>query len=212
MLDLTWQKPSGSQSDSVYPDRCMATYDGNAVPCDNKGPSSVIGLPDRYEISNLGLSASQLQAVRRKYWGADTLATIGEPRLQSIGNYIGLLGGVSVACFVWFHTGFFSGFFVSLSCGLLAYLASLFFLPIQDAFSPVHWLVPTQDWAVFIGLAVFSGAVFISSRGIRQSTVSSQPLRTLPLKALTSLLSGGGVAAAVSVFFFVMTLTLWYAD
>ena len=126
-LVLTWKKGGASQdalTSRPYPKNCEAVYDGQAVGCNSQGIGSVIGQPERYELTDLGLSAQQIRAVRRKYWSANTLQKLSEPHLISIGTGLALFGGVSAACFVWFQPGllssqpgFLSNLFVSLAYG-----------------------------------------------------------------------------------------------
>lgn len=65
-LDLAWSHTP------QYPNElgdCRATYAGKAIACESSGADYVRGLQYRYTLQgDLGLSASQLAALRQEYW------------------------------------------------------------------------------------------------------------------------------------------------
>ncbi len=195
-LTLTWKKGGAYQDDLTsrpYPKGCEAVYDGRAIGCNSQGMSSVLNQPERYEVTDLGLSAQQLRAVRRKYWDVNALQKLGEPRLMSIGIGLALLGGVSAACFTWFQPGLLSTLFVSLACGFGSYLWAWRFLgrlPYDvagDAYN-VSWSRTMQSGALTAGIAAtLLVALMLWRRNHR-----------LP-KAIASLVSGIGTAALFSI-------------
>ena len=184
-------------------------YDGQAAGCHSQGVGSVLNQPERYDVSDLGLSAQQLRAVRQKYWGVNTLQKLGEPRLISIGIGLGILGGVSTACFAWLQPGLLSSLFVILTGGFGTYFLSLYFLGsvvpydiMSDTYEPFEawtWLV--QGGAVTASaIAMLLVALMLQRRNYR-----------LP-KALASLVSGVGTAALFSYLTLFTLLWLGYAD
>ncbi len=190
-LVLTWEKggaPQDSTTIRPYPMDCKAAYDGKAVGCSNTGMSSVIGNPEQYEVTALGLSARQFQAVQRRYWGVNALERSGEPRLLKIGYGLALLGSVSAACFAWFQPGLLSNLFVGLSCGFGTYL-----LTWNRLLSPAEAIAASAVVMLLV-------ALMLQRRNHR-----------LP-KAIASLVSGIGTAALFSYLTLFTLLWLRYAD
>lgn len=120
-LEITWEKQKDDQGYPTSSSRCEARYNGQPIDCKYSGPGGVIGLPDEYEVTGLGLSSQQMSAMQRRYWGLRFLKETREAYLLSIGTAIGLTGGVIVACFVWLHPGRLSKLFASFVCGLALY-------------------------------------------------------------------------------------------
>lgn len=213
-LVLTWKKGGPSQDDITirpYPKDCEATYDGKAVGCSSQGMSSVIGNPEQYEVTELGLSTRQFQAVQRRYWGVNTLERSGEPLLMRIGFGLALLGGVSVACFAWFQfawseSGVLSNLFVSLACGFGMYLFLLSLNFLSDLLPETYeawqvWNRLTQGGAIAVSVVAMLLALLMLQRGNYR----------LP-KAIASLVGGIGTTALFSYLTLFTLLWLRYAD
>ena len=212
-LVLTWQKGGELQDGTYrpYPKDCEATYDGRAVGCRNQGMSSVIGSPDQYEVTDLGLSPRQIRGVQQRYWGVNTLERLGEPSLMKIGYGLALLGGISTACacFVWIQRGPLSSLFVSIACGFGAYLfllslnflRSLLFAAPGTSEALPDWIYVTQGGAMIGGVIAMLLVALTFQRG-----------RAYLPKAIASLVSGIGTAAVLSYLTLFMLLWLRYAD
>jgi len=83
---------------------CKATYGGQPVGCYNNDFSLGAMIQRAFQIREIGLETQQLKAVRRKYWGLNTLLDIGEVRLLKIGTGLVIAFSTLVAYFVWIHT------------------------------------------------------------------------------------------------------------
>ncbi|MGI8934881.1 MAG: hypothetical protein ACR2FS_12490 [Phormidesmis sp.] len=210
-LTVTWQKGGAAQNDLFnppYPENCEAVYDGQAVGCNSKGMGSVLNQPDRYEVTELGLSAQQLRAVRQKYWGVNTLQKLSEPRLMRVGIGLALLGGVSAACFAWLQPGWLSNLFVSLACGFGMYLSTWNFLgrlPYDIAGNTDETI---QDWS----LTMQGGALTAGIAAMLLVILMLQRRNNRLPKAIASLVSGIGTAALFSYLTLFTLLWLGYAD
>ncbi len=214
-LVLTWKKGGASQDFPPYPRGCEAVYDGQAVGCNSQGMSSVIGQPDQYELTDLGLSAQQLRAVRQKYWGVNALQKLGEPRLMSTGLGLAIFGGVSIACFVWLQPGLLSNqpgllsnLFVSLAYGFGTYFLASYFLSSVMPYDPSGTYETFQTWYRLIkGGAMTAGAIamLLVALMLRRRNYRFG-------QALVSLVSGAGTAALCSYLTLFTLLWLGYAD
>lgn len=118
LLDLNLTKGGDYK---YYFSNCRALYDGRSVGCRKTGQSYAPILSDIYEITDLGLSPQQLQAVKQEYWGINALMQLGEIRLMWISAGLSLAAGISAAFFTWFYPGLFSKAFTSLACGFGMY-------------------------------------------------------------------------------------------
>lgn len=83
---------------------CKATYGGQPVGCYNNDFGLGAMLQRAFQIRDIGLDTQQLKAVRRKYWGLNTLLDIGEVRLIGIGTGLAIAFSTIVAYFVWVRT------------------------------------------------------------------------------------------------------------
>ncbi len=83
---------------------CKATYGGQPVGCYNNDFNLGAMIQRAFQIRDIGLDTQQLKAVRRKYWGLNTLLDIGEVRLLEIGTGLAIAFSAIVACFVWVRT------------------------------------------------------------------------------------------------------------
>jgi hypothetical protein len=83
---------------------CQALYDGQSISCQNKGGFEYAPmLSESFEVSGLGLTDQQLQAVRQKYWGISTLLAWGEDGLLRIWWALTLSTSAVAAHFGWFY-------------------------------------------------------------------------------------------------------------
>ncbi|MEO1402453.1 MAG: hypothetical protein AAFV72_14590 [Cyanobacteria bacterium J06635_1] len=82
-------------------DNCQAQYDGQFVDCRGTSIDYAPWTSESFEIIPSGLSPQQLRAIRRKYWGVNTLLALGESGLFQISLLLSLsacgLGIYSVA-------------------------------------------------------------------------------------------------------------------
>ncbi|MGD1857739.1 MAG: hypothetical protein ACFB2W_26180 [Leptolyngbyaceae cyanobacterium] len=83
---------------------CQATYDGQPVGCYNNDFGLGAMIQRAFQIRDIGLDTQQLKALRRKYWGLNTLLDIGEVRLLKIGTGLAISLSAIVACFIWVRT------------------------------------------------------------------------------------------------------------
>ena len=83
---------------------CKATYGGQPVGCYNNDFNLGAMIQRAFQIRDIGLDTQQLKAVRRKYWGLNTLLDIGEVRLLEIGTGLAIAFSTLVAYFVWVRT------------------------------------------------------------------------------------------------------------
>ena len=83
---------------------CKATYGGQPVGCYNNDFGLGAMIQRAFQIRDIGLDTQQLKAVRRKYWGLNTLLDIGEVRLLEIGTGLAIAFSTLVTYFVWVHT------------------------------------------------------------------------------------------------------------
>jgi hypothetical protein len=98
VLTLTPNESNGFASS------CKATYGGQPVGCYNNDFNLGAMIQRAFQIRDIGLDTQQLKAVRRKYWGLNTLLDIGEVRLLEIGTGLAIAFSAIVACFVWVRT------------------------------------------------------------------------------------------------------------
>jgi hypothetical protein len=135
LLDLSLTKGSDYQYDFT---NCRALYDGQSVGCREVGQTYAPVASELYEITALGLSSQQLQALKQEYWGINMLMPLSEHDLISICTGMSLVTGMIAAFLVWFHPGNFSKGFTSIAggfaCGIVtAALATfLFFLMLLE--------------------------------------------------------------------------------
>ena len=156
-LDLSWEKGNEYQ---YALENCRAWYGGQSVGCEGGIMSLVLGLPDSYEVRDLGLSPRQLQAVQQEYWGINTLVELGEVRLLLISSGLSLVAGISVACLAWLKPGVLSKGFASFACGWGMYLLVWSFLGSvsYDVVTPYGFTVDTWDLFIDAG-AIAAGIV-----------------------------------------------------
>ena len=83
---------------------CKATYGGQPVGCYNNDFGLGAMIQRAFQIRDIGLDTQQLKAVRRKYWGLNTLLDIGEVRLLKIGTGLAITFSTLVTYFVWVRT------------------------------------------------------------------------------------------------------------
>jgi hypothetical protein len=155
LLNLSLTK--GSDYKYSFSD-CRALYDGRSVGCRNMGQTYAPILSEIYEITDLGLSTQQLQAVRQEYWGINTLMEWGELRLMRIGAGLSLSAGLGAAVFAWFYPGKFSKAFASLACGfgLYHWVWGLLGRVQYDVVAPYGFTPDRWDWVVN-GSAIVAG-------------------------------------------------------
>ncbi|EDX83047.1 hypothetical protein S7335_225 [Synechococcus sp. PCC 7335] len=83
---------------------CRATYGGQPVGCYNNDFGLGAMIQRAFQIRDIELDTQQLKAVRRRYWGLNTLLDTGEVRLVNIGTGLAIAFSIIVACFVWVRT------------------------------------------------------------------------------------------------------------
>lgn len=129
---------------------CRALYGRQAVGCQDKGLTYAPILSQMYEITNLGLSPQQLQAVQQQYWGMNALVQLGELRLLSISAGLSLAAGMSAAFFTWLHPGNLSKGFASLACGCGMYqlVGGVLGRVPYDVVTPYGVTPDTWNWVV----------------------------------------------------------------
>ena len=93
--------PNGSNG---FASSCKATYGGQPVGCYNNDFGLGAMIQKAFQIRDIGLDTQQLKAVRRKYWGLNTLLDIGEVRLIEIGTELAIAFSIVTAYFVWVRT------------------------------------------------------------------------------------------------------------
>ena len=118
-LDLSWEKGNEYQYDL---ENCRAWYDGQSVGCEDRETILAMRLFNSYEVTDLGWSPQQLQAVQQEYQVINALVELGEPLLLLIGTGLALVAGISVACLAWLKPGSLSKGFASFACGWGMYL------------------------------------------------------------------------------------------
>jgi hypothetical protein len=125
-LDITW---SHTPQYRYELGDCRATYAGTPIPCESTGADYVRGLQYRYTLQgDLGLGASQLAALRQKYWGTNLLMGLRELGLIGLSLLLSLAGGVLVAVGAWRSPGRWAKGIASLACGIgMALLISNYF-------------------------------------------------------------------------------------
>ena len=156
-LDLSWEKGNEYQYQLI---NCRAWYGGQSVGCEVRGTILAMGLSDSYEVTDLGLSPQQLQAVQQEYQVINTLVELGEPPLLLVGTGLSLVAGISVACLAWLRPGVLSKGFASFACGWGMYLLVWGFLGSvsYDVVTPYGFTDDT--WDLFIdGGAIAAGIV-----------------------------------------------------
>ena len=153
LLDLSLTKGSDYKYDLS---NCRARYDKQSVSCQETGQNYAPILSRMYQITGLGLSAQQLQAVKQKYWGINALMQTGELRLMWISTGLSLAAGLSAAFLVWFYPGKFSKAFTSLACGFGMYhfVWGLLGRVQYDIVTPYGFTDDTWNWAVNGGALV----------------------------------------------------------
>jgi hypothetical protein len=83
---------------------CQALYNGQSISCQNTGSFEYAPmLSESFEVSGLGLTDQQLQAVRQKYWGISTLFAWGEDGLLRIWWALTLSTSAVAAYLGWFY-------------------------------------------------------------------------------------------------------------
>ncbi len=83
---------------------CKATYGGNPAGCYNNDFGLGAMVQRAFQIRGIGLDTQQLKAVRRKYWGLNTLLDLGEVRLAKIGTGLAITFSILVTNFIWLRT------------------------------------------------------------------------------------------------------------
>lgn len=181
---------------------CRAEYGGQPVSCDAKGMDFAPRLSESFEVTGLGLSPRELQAVRRRYWGVSTLLTLGEPRLMQIGLWLSVATGVVAAYFAWFYPSRLTKSLASAAWGFIAYrwvwllLASM---PSRNV-TPAQGLI-VEAGSLIAGIVVMVLAALLIWR--RESRV---------VKAVITLSSGGGSILMAGYLFVVLLLWSGFAD
>ncbi|KST63914.1 hypothetical protein BC008_40590 [Mastigocoleus testarum BC008] len=158
LLDISFIQGNINKYDLT---NCRASYDGQIIGCQERGSNHAPLLSKIYEITNLGLSSQQLQALKQKYWGMNFLVELGENRLLSLGNILFVVGGGIVGFFSWFHPSPVNKIFASFVCGFGVYhLVWHFFARIPyEIVIPYGFAADTWGWfidgtAIAAGLAI----------------------------------------------------------
>ena len=186
---------------------CGASYGGSPVDCQQLLHLPVIGL-STYEVAGLDLSSQQLRAIQDEYRGFNALMNISERRLFQVARVLAVLAGISVACFCWFHAGWFSKGLASIVSGLGAWGITWSFLAsVQYSTVTPYGLTPS-DWeqivygsSLTLGIISFIGMALLLRRQNNPSV----------LKGL-SLYGGFGVVAVAFYLLAFALLGLGYAD
>ncbi|WP_414621220.1 hypothetical protein [Calothrix sp. CCY 0018] len=175
-LDLIWEK---GRDYKYNLSNCRASYNGQSVGCQEKGINLAPKLSPIYEITNLGLSSQQYQAIRQKYWGINALMKLGESQLVLIGARLSLAAGVSAAFFTWLHPGALSKGFASIACGFGIYhlvwgfLGGVRFDVVTPyGFTPDTWIQVVNGTAIFAAiLTIITTALLLWQRVNRLSKI-----------------------------------------
>jgi hypothetical protein len=163
LLDLSLTK--GGDDDKYNLSNCRAWYGKQSASCRETGQNFAPIFSTMYEITGLGLSPQQLQAVKQKYWGINALMQMGELRLMWISMGLSLATGLSAAFLVWFYPGKFSKAFTSLACGFGIYRLVWGFLGrVQyDIVTPYGFTPDTWNWVVNGGAIVAGVGTIIAT-------------------------------------------------
>lgn len=155
LLDLSLTKTSNYKYSFS---NCRAFYNEQSIGCREIGQTYAPILSGSYEITDLGLSPPQLQEVKQKYWGINTLMQLGEIGLMRIGTGLSLAAGISAAFLAWFHPGKFSKAFASVACGFGMYhlVWGLLSHVRYNVVIPYRFTPQTWDWVVH-GAAIVAG-------------------------------------------------------
>lgn len=161
-LDLNLTKGSDSQ---YYFSDCRALYDGRSINCQRIGQTHAPILSDIYEITDLGLSSQQLQAVKQDYWGINVLMQLGELRLMWISAALSIGAGIIAAFSTWVKPGKLSKAFTSLACGFGVYHLVWGFLGgVQyDLVTPYGFTPDTWGWVVNGGAIVLGAGTALAT-------------------------------------------------
>lgn len=163
LLDLSFTKGS----DYKYGlSNCRALYDGQSVGCQETGQTYAPMLKSIYEITNLGLSPQQSQAVKQEYWGINALMQWGELRLIRISTGLSLAAGISIAFLAWLHPGKFSKAFAGFAdgFGMYHFVGGLLGHVQYDVMTPYGFTPDTWNWFVHGGAIVagFGTMMFVA--------------------------------------------------
>lgn len=133
--------------------KCQGEYNGQPVGCQEHYASAPV-LSKPYEVTDLGLSFEQLQAVRYQYWQINALLD-SEDRLIRASAGLSIAGGVIAAIFVWLHPNIaFSKGLASLACGFGMYRAAwsvLMRVPSYEVATRYGYTFDTLNWVINIG-------------------------------------------------------------
>ena len=156
-LDMSWEKGNEYQYQLI---NCRAWYGGQSVGCEGGGAILAMEIHDSYEVTDLGLSPRQLQAVQQEYWGINTLVELGEVRLLLISTGLSLVASIIVASLTWLQPGPLSKAFASFACGFGMYhlVWSLLGSVPYDVVTPYGFTVDTWGW-IMDGGAIAAGIV-----------------------------------------------------
>ena len=187
-VDLNHSNQSGF--DDYHFSSCSAFYDGKSIDCENRGSTYAPVIAQIYEVKNLGLNSSELQALQQQYWGMNLLSQLGEARIFWISTSLSVAAGLIAASFAWQCPNKLTKTFASLFCGFGTYqivggfLGSVPF----DVVTP-YGIVP-DTWVLLVrAISLVSGTV------IAIATLSLLVRRTN--RALTALL---GLGSGLGVF------------
>ncbi|GAB4380063.1 MAG: hypothetical protein Kow00121_35570 [Elainellaceae cyanobacterium] len=162
LLELNLTK---GNADKYFFSDCRALYDGRSIGCQKTGQTYAPILSDIYEITDLGLSPQQLQAVKQEYWGINALMQLGELRWMWISAGLSIGAGMIAALLAWMKPGKLSKAFTSLACGLGVYHLIWGFLgSVQyDVVTPYGFTPVTWGWVVDGGAIVLGAGTALAT-------------------------------------------------
>lgn len=186
---------------------CQATYDGQGVRCRHRSDHPILGLSS-YEISDLGLTSQQLQAIQQRYRGFNGLMRWGGVHWLRVSLALALLVGLGAADSAWFQPGRLHKIGVSLASGFGVYvLTGLGLAQISYDKLATYGLTP-QTWPpTLVSLAIASG---IATTLIMLLLLKLRPSRSMRLWLSPS--SGASAALITFLGFVYAFLRLGYAD
>ena len=190
------------------PSQCQAQYNGQSISCLSKGFHYAPITSEAFEVTGLALSPQQLQAVQQKYWGIQTLLTLGESRLINISSGLSLVAGVIAAYFAWRHPHWLTKGLASLVWGLILYqwawitLASVPYAAVTPyGFTSETWDRVANQGAMVVGIGVTLIAVLLLRQRANRAT-----------QTVVTLSSGIGTAWIVSNILLWVLLGSGFAD
>jgi hypothetical protein len=141
------------QCQTTIQNRCRALYNEQLVGCQEVDQTYAPILSGVYEITDLGLSSQQLQAVEQEHWGINTLMQMGDLRLMWISTGLSLAGGISAAFLAWMKPGKCSKAFTSFACGfgMCCVVLGLLGRVQYDVVIPYGFTSDTWNWFVYGG-------------------------------------------------------------